>query len=67
MLPRKFATAMLVLFQQYSEKFCFFFALNSECFSKYHAFYSHIVDLCLLKALGLLLSKRFEIMEKLYS
>ena len=45
------AITMLVLFQQYSEKFGLnFFAPNSECFSKYNAFCSHIVDLCLLKA-----------------
>ena len=62
MLPRKFlyCNSHVCAFSTIFKKILF------ECFSKYDAFCSHIVNLCLLKALGLLLSKRFEIMEKLY-
>ena len=41
---------------------------NSKCFAKYNAFCSHIFDYAYLKRKkGLLLSKRFEIMEKLFT
>ena len=51
MLPRKIfenlhaVMAILVLFEQFSRKFCLnFFDLNSKCFTKYDAFCSHTFD-----------------------
>ena len=56
--------AILVLFEQYSGKFC---APYSECFTKCDAFCSYILDYACSGRKAYLLSKRFEIMEKLYS
>ena len=58
------AVAILVLFEQFSAKFC---APNSECFTKCDAFSSYIFDYAYLGRKAYLLSKRFESMEKLYS
>ena len=55
--------AILLLFEQFSGKFC---APNSECFIKCDAFCSYILDYTYLERKAYLLSKRFEIMEKLY-
>ena len=44
-----------------------FFDPDSECLVKYDAFCFHIFDYACLRRRGLLLSKRFEIMEKLYT
>ena len=44
-----------------------FFVPKSECFTKSDAFCLYIFDYACLGHKGLLLSKRFEIMEKLYS
>ena len=52
MLPRKIfenlhaVIALLVLFEQFSGKFClnFFSLILSTCFAKYDAFGSHIFD-----------------------
>ena len=44
-----------------------FFDPDSECFAKYDAFGAHIFDYACLRRIGLSLSKRFEVMEKLYT
>ena len=73
MLPREIfkilhaVMAILVLFEQFSGKLCLnFLTLILSTSPKFGAFCSHIKLLCVLKASGLLLLKRFEIMENLY-
>ena len=57
--------AISILFEQFIGKiFLKNFAPKSECFTKYDAFCSYIVDCA---SLGLPKTARFEIMEKLYS
>ena len=65
----RIAMAILVLFEQLQYKVNFVcFAPNSDVLNQiYHSVCLHIFDLCLLNTLDLLLMKRFEIMEKLYS
>ena len=64
--------AILVLLEQVLRQIVFeFFALNFEVFKyRYDAIFPHVFDFCVghrYKAWELLLSKRFEIMKKLYS
>ena len=73
MFPRKnflnlhAVTAILVLFQQFSGKFRFNFLTLILSASPNMMHFVRTFRLCVLKAQGLLLSKRFEIMKKLYT
>ena len=58
---------VLVLFKQFSGKFCLFLAPNFECFPKYDAFCLQNFDFACLKRLRHTVIKRFEITEKFYS
>ena len=60
MLPRKIfqnlhaVTAIFVLFNQFSGKFCLkFFEPNSECFAKYDTICSHIFDYVCLRLIAI--------------